>query len=147
VASSSLEEATGMLGLKVKPKILLNEIDVTKFDAVLFIGGVGAKEYFDNKTAQGIAKKAIENNKILGAICIAPSILANAGVLKDKKATAFRSEADNLKEKGASFTDEDITKDGNIITANGPGAAKEFAKSIAETLLKRKSKADPVTAY
>ena len=82
-----------------------------------------------------IAQQAVEQNKILGAICIAPSILANAGVLKNKKATVYPSESSNLKTKGAIYTTEDVTRDGNIITANGPAAAQDFAETITQALL------------
>lgn len=135
VASSSLKESVGMLKkVKVKPDILIKKVRVKEYDAVVFVGGVGAQEYFNNKTAHRIAKKAIKEKKILAAICIAPSILANAGVLKDKKATVWESEKGNLKKKEAIYQDKDVVQDGNIITANGPKAAKKFAHTIARTL-------------
>ena len=88
-ASTTIGEAVGKLGLKVKPDILINQIDVDKLDALIFIGGGGAEQYFHDPLAHRLAKDAIEKEKILGAICIAPVILANAGLLKGKKATVF----------------------------------------------------------
>lgn len=136
IASSQLTECIGMLGMKVKPDLLLKDVDAKRFDAVIFVGGIGAKEYFDDNLAQSIAKTAFKEGKILGAICLAPAILANAGILQGKKATVYHSEKGRLKEKGAVYTGEDVTVDGNIVTANGPKSAKDFGKEIKKLLSK-----------
>lgn len=134
VASSSLDEAAGKLGMKVKPDLLLEDVEIEEYDGVVFIGGPGASEYFSNPVALDLAKKAYEERKVVAAICIAPSILAKAGILAGKKATAFPSETQNLKAKGAIYTGQASQKDGNIITANGPQAAGEFSQKIIEAL-------------
>ena len=139
VASSSLDESVGMLKkVKVKADILLKDVKMDDYDAVIFVGGVGAEKYFQDKEAYRIARETVEKNKILAAICLAPAILANAGVLKDKKATVFKSEKDTLKNKGASYEDKPVVQDGLIITANGPEAAADFAETIKEALKKPK---------
>ncbi|MCD6082498.1 DJ-1/PfpI family protein, partial [Candidatus Aerophobetes bacterium] len=81
VASTSFNTARGMLGGKVKPDMLLSEIKVDDYDAIIFVGGSGASQYWNDSLAHNIAKEAVEKNKVLGAICIAPVTLANAGVL------------------------------------------------------------------
>ncbi len=135
VASSSLNESVGMLKKeKVKPDALISNVKAEDYDAVIFVGGAGAKEYFDSDDAHKLAKDANAKEKIVAAICIAPSILANAGILKDKEATAYSSEKKNLTEKGANFKNEDVVADGNIITASGPPASAEFGKKIIEKL-------------
>jgi PfpI family intracellular protease len=135
VASSSLDESVGMLKkVKVKPDILLKDVKVDNYDAVIFVGGVGAKKYFQDKEAHRIALETVEKNKILAAICLAPAILANAGVLKDKKATVYESEKDILKSGGVRYENKSVITDGLIITANGPDAASEFAETIKEAL-------------
>jgi protease I len=114
--------------------MLISQIDVNDFNAIIFVGGSGAKEYFDDKTALDIAKQAKANNKILAAICIAPTILANAGVLDGVSVTSFESERIKLQKAGAKFTGVDVQTSGNIITASGPKAAATFGKAIAEAL-------------
>lgn len=139
VASSSLDESAGMLGqVKVKPDILIKDVKVKEFDAIIFVGGVGAKEYYDSKPAHDIVKEAVKETKVLAAICIAPVILAKAGVLKDKKATVFSSEKDTLEKYGALCQAKDVVQDGQIITANGPKAAEDFALTIIHELEKAK---------
>ena len=139
-ASSSKGEAEGKFGEKIKIEKTIEEINVDDFNAIVFIGGPGAQEYIDNKTAHKIAKEATEKGKILAAICIAPEILAKAGVLTDKKATVWSSSIDLepiklLEENKAIYSEEDVVVDGKIITANGPMAAKKFGEKIVETLI------------
>jgi protease I len=84
-----------------------------------------------------VLKQAADKRKVIAAICIAPTLLAKAGLLKYKKATVWngdRMQEAFLKREGAIYTDEPLTIDGNIITANGPDAAEQFGKAIAEAL-------------
>jgi protease I len=142
VASSLKGEAQGKLGERVIINKTLDEIKLNDFDALIFIGGPGALEYVADLTAHGLIKETVKQNKVLGAICIAPTILAQAQILKDKKATVWSSEMDQspvifLKDKGAKYIDKNVVKDGKIITANGPSAAIEFGQIIAEILKKQ----------
>jgi protease I len=134
IASSTKKEATGMLGTKVVPDILIDEVDIDDYDAVIFVGGSGANEYWENEKAHEIAKKAYEKSKVIGAICIAPVTLARAGLLKGKKATVYTSEIENIKKEGAIYTGNSVEVDGKIVTGDGPSAAKEFGEKIAELL-------------
>jgi len=134
IASTKTDTATGMLGGTIKPDITIDEINVDDYDVVVFVGGPGSSIYFNNQKAHEIARDANEKKKLIGAICIAPSTLANAGLLKGKKATSFPSEERNLRSKGANYTGNSVEKDGNIITADGPKSAREFGRIIAKSL-------------
>jgi protease I len=134
IASSSKEPAVGMFGGSVTPDLLLTDVDVSNYAAVIFVGGSGASEYFKDAAAHKIAQDAVEQGKLACAICIAPSTLANAGVLKGKKATCFASEKANLEAKGAKVVKENVVRDGKIITADGPDSSAAFAKTICEAL-------------
>lgn len=137
LASSSLETSHGMLGGTAKPNILIDEVKVEEFEAIIFVGGIGASEYWNNPIAHKIAKEAVSLNKLICAICIAPVTLANAGILDEKKATVFRSEVKAIKRKGAIYTGKAVEVDGNIITAEGPQAAKEFGETIIKVLIEK----------
>ncbi len=124
---------------EAKADLTLEEVKVGDYQAIVFIGGSGAVVYQDNSRALEIAQEAVRENKVLAAICIAPTILAKAGVLKGKKATVWSSSFDKspikiLQENGAFYLDEKVVKDGKIITANGPAAALEFGQTILSTL-------------
>ncbi len=138
VASKGVKEATGMLGAKADVDIDIGEVNVDKYDAVVFVGGGGASVYYEDPTALNIARESYEKGKVVAAICIAPGILAKAGILKGKKATIWDSGNGEfikiLEEEGATYTGENVEQDGKIITANGPHAAEEFGERIVKSL-------------
>lgn len=137
--STSLGKAIGKLGGEADVNVLLENLKVADYDAILFIGGPGAANYIDDEKCHQIAREAVEQNKILGAICIGPLILAKAGVLEEKKATVWSSIMDKsavkmLKKAGADYLSESVVVDGKIVTALGPLAAKQFAETIINLL-------------
>jgi len=134
VVSSSSGDCFGIAGTKVHADHSLAHVHAADYEAVVFVGGIGAKEFFSDPLAHHLAKEALGAGLAVGAICIAPSILANAGILKDKKVTAFESEKENLEKQGAKFTGADVEVDGNLVTANGPDAATEFAEKVVEQI-------------
>jgi len=134
IASKNTKEAIGMLGGKASIDIDVSRINSIDYDAYIFIGGSGSIIYFNDKLVHRLINDIHQKNKLIGAICIAPTILANAGILQGKKATSSSSEEKTLTEKGASFTGENVTIDGNIITADGPLSARVFGEKIVELL-------------
>lgn len=140
-ASSQKGIAIGSQGGDTNVKLSLQDINVVDFDAVVFIGGQGAYKHFSDLQFHRVAQEAVKQNKILGAICIAPAILAKAGVLHSKKATVWSSNLDKsavkiLEQNGAQYLTEPVVQDGDIITANGPAAAKDFGDAVAKALTK-----------
>lgn len=133
VANSSGTESKGALGLIVKPDIRLDQVKSEDYNAIIFVGGQGSSVYFENQIALNLAKEFNSQGKIVAAICIAPTILVNAGILNGKKATCYPSEKDNISAVGT-YTGNQVEADGNIITGYGPSAAKEFGEKILEAL-------------
>lgn len=139
IASSSLGTARGKLGGEIKIDQLLGEVKIADYDGVVFIGGPGAAEYLNNPDAHHLAQAAKESNKVLGAICMAPEILARAGVLKGKKATVWTSGDDQagiklLQASQAEYLDQPVVVDGQVVTADGPAAAADFGQALVELL-------------
>jgi len=137
IASTSLVEAKGRFGTTAKPDILLSDAKVEDYDVIVFVGGGGARQYWDDSLAHKISQEAVKQEKILCAICIAPVILANAGVLMGKKAAVWSSEKERLKAKGAIYTGKPLQVEGKIITGEGPQVAKDFGKAIVKALKSR----------
>jgi len=135
VASDQTGKAMGALGLEVQVNLSLEMVDVDLYDAIIFVGGPGTpKHLWGNPEAVRIAKEAYEKGKIIGAICLAPGVLAEADIVNGVKVTAFHTARSKLVQAGAVFMDEDVVVDGNIITASGPQAARKFANEILKAL-------------
>jgi len=136
-ASTRTGVINGMLGGSAEARILVRDIVVDDYDAIIFIGGSGAREYFDSGVALDIAREAADKRKVLAAICIAPSVLANAGVLTGVRATSFVSERARLQRAGAIYTGAPVERDGPIITGRGPEAARLFGEAVADAIFSR----------
>ena len=136
LASTTREEVRGMLGMKVKPDKLLKEVRAADFDGLVFVGGVGAQALFEDPDAHRLAREGVEKHKIVSAICIAPCILARAGVLRDRPATVWPGKefVRILEQNGAHVRRESVVEDGRLITANGPEVAQEFGETLVKAL-------------
>ena len=121
--------------------VVLDKVNVDDYVGIVFIGGPGCLEHLDNEVSYRIIRKAVEDYKLLGAICIAPRILAKAGALNEKNATGW--DRDNLlpgiyEQYNVSYLPEvNVVTDDVTITATGPRAAKDFGEEIVN-LLRRK---------
>jgi protease I len=136
VASTDISDAKGVKGGSVKVDILLSNIQVSDFDGIAFIGGPGSKNYMGHAIALNLIREFMSKDKAVGAICFAPAILAEAGVLSEKRATGW--ELDGLPEiiesNGGIYVYEPVVVDGKVVTAIGPSASYDFGKTIASML-------------
>jgi len=140
-ASSKPGTIIGVLGGEAEATLNIKDATAEDFDAVVFVGGGGAQEYFENEEAHRLAREFNDAKKIVGAICIAPVILAKAGILEGKTAAVWSNALDKtgpkaLKQGRCTFTKNSVEISENIITANGREASEEFARVIMEELNK-----------
>jgi protease I len=133
--SASLNTATGVLGGRVTPDLLIADADMKDYDALVLVGGGGAEQYYDDPAARKLVQQAASRQKVIAAICVAPVILARAGVLKGKKATVWYSDGLEITRAGGKYTAASVEKDGNIITADGPNSVQGFTDELLKTLL------------
>lgn len=134
LASKEVGLCTGKLGGQEEATVSLRDVDVSHYDCIAFIGGPGAGELASDPEALKLANDAYRSAKPLGAICIAPIILAKAHVLDGKRATVWNADEKQssvLEQYGAVYTGEIVSIDDKIVTANGPDAAEEFGKTLA----------------
>lgn len=137
--SSRKGTAIGDDGGEAEVDQLVSETDPADFDATVFVGGPGMSENLDNKDFHRLAVQTLEAGNILAAICIAPALLAKAGVLEGKKAVVWYNPFDKtairiLEENGAEFVDTSVVVDGRVVTACGPDAAEEFGQTLVRLL-------------
>ncbi len=136
VASTSREGCKGMMGAEVTPDALVADLDADEFDLAVFVGGSGSAAYYEDEDVLEFARSADEEGLVIGAICLAPGILARAGVLDGLDATAYDADVARkaLEEGGATYTGETVTVDGVVVTGNGPEAAGPFGEKLVELL-------------
>lgn len=125
----------GAAGMPAEAGILVDQLNVNDFDAIIFVTGTGTAEYAGQPLITNIITDTVRKGKILGAIGIAPALLANAGVLDGIRATSFVSERAILIQGGAIYTGVPVERERNIITASGPQAAMDFGRAIANALI------------
>jgi len=116
----------GAHGIPVVCDITVAEAATDNLDGIILPGGMpGTVNLEKDETLQSFIDYAAANNKIIGAICAAPSILGHKGLLKGKNAVCFSSFEKEL--EGAKIQNCPAVCDGNIVTAWGAGAALDFA--------------------
>jgi len=136
-ASKNAGTCTASDNTQTEATISISDLNVSDYDAIVFIGGPGATTYQHDIQAHLTAQEAVNRNKLLAAICIAPTILAYARTLVGKKATVWNQDGKQqaiLEKNQATFIDQPVVVDGSIITANGPSAAAEFGNAILNKL-------------
>ena len=136
IASTEAGECIGKFGGRETASIALRNVNVDDYDRIAFIGGPGAHYLIDDIYAKATAMLAVEHGIPLGAICIAPLILANAGLLEGKNATCWDKDGKQFVflEKNGAIVDhfDPVVVDGTIVTANGPEAAEEFGRVFGQ---------------
>ena len=134
-ASVSSSMCYGMLGTEVKPDILIKNARESVYDALIIAGGSGSTTLWDNPALLSLVKSFHNSNKIVSAICLGTSVLARATIMAGRKMTGWPPDAkDEALKAKAIYTGENVTIDGNIITAIGPKAVEEFASIIIAKL-------------
>lgn len=134
IASKEEGPCQGKLGSEATAIVALRDVRVEDFDRIAFIGGPGAAALASDPDALRIARETVMAKKPLGAICIAPTILAAAGVLRGKRATVWNGDgkqAAELERVGATYTGDGVMVDGLIVTASGPPVAEEFGRTLS----------------
>ena len=135
----------GAHGIKVIPDVEIDDVAVDDYDAVVLPGGSpGYVNLRNDQRVLELVRKAFEIGRFVAAICAAPAVLADAGVLKGKKATIYPGMEDELRNAGALFEEGLVVQDDRVITSRGPATALLFALRLA-SLLSGNKKADEVS--
>ncbi len=117
--------------------ILANQID-NKADIIITPGGLpGSSNLRDNTMVQSLLKKQFAENKLIASICASPIALDSASILNDATYTCYPGFESNI--KTGTYINERVVFNNNIITAQGPGVAMEFALKIVEVLLDKET--------
>ncbi len=136
IASDAHSLCTGDKGLKVRPDVSTFNMKAVNFGALAIVGGEGIRKYWANPTLQKLISDFHNQKKPIGALCLAPVLLARAGVLNGKKAVCFPDARIELEKEGVEFVDDPVVIDESIVTARDPLSAEEFAESFVYLVTK-----------
>ena len=122
-------------GVGVVADKLLSQVDLDEYYGVILPGGMpGAKNISENAVVVNAVKKALKSNKLVSAICASPAvILATHGLLEGYTASCYPA-PDFINAIGDKYVNQNVCTSNNLITANGPKSAFEFALAICEYL-------------
>ncbi len=122
-------------GEKVKVDKTLEQANPADYDALVLPGGVINPDHLRMEPkAVNFVKEFVQSGKLVAAICHGPWTLIEAGVVRGKTMTSWPSVKTDLKNAGANWVDEQVAKDGNIITSRKPDDIPAFSRKIIETI-------------
>lgn len=126
-------------GVVLIPDKLLDEVLEHSFDMIVLPGGLpGADHLNRDPRIHHLLKTLHSQGKYTAAICAAPKILADAGILTDRKATSYPGVLDG--EHNLHFIDTPVMVDDKVVTSRGPGTAMDFALTLIELLLDKSAR-------
>jgi 4-methyl-5(b-hydroxyethyl)-thiazole monophosphate biosynthesis len=122
---------TGSRGTVIVPDTTLDMALGDEYDMMVLPGGLpGADNLNEDPRINSLLRQMEANNKYTAAICAAPKVLARAGLLRNKKATAYPGTLDESQIEGLQYDGGAVVQDGNVITSRGPGTAMDFTLSL-----------------
>ncbi|HET9721960.1 MAG TPA: type 1 glutamine amidotransferase domain-containing protein [Candidatus Saccharimonadales bacterium] len=123
-------------GQKVKVDKTLDKANPSDYDGAVFPGGaVNADHLRMNKKARDFITKIMDvQSKPTAVICHAPWLLASAGLARGKKLTSYFTIQDDMRNAGAEWIDEELVKDGNLITSRDPDDLPAFNEALISAL-------------
>lgn len=140
VVSAGLTEGpiTASRGVVLLPDTTLHEALEHDYDMVVLPGGLPGADHLDDDPRIGeLLKKMASRDKFIAAICAAPKILANDGLLAGRLATSFPGVIEKMNVPDMTFSEDSVVQDGSVITSRGPGTAMDFALVLIENLMGR----------
>ncbi len=140
VISAGLEPGPvrGSRGVVLVPDMTLDEALAREFDMVVLPGGAAGADNLDkDPRVLRLLRNMAGSGKFTAAICAAPKVLANAGLLDGRRATSYPGFVDQMDLPTTTYVTDAVVQDGTVVTSRGPGTAMDFALRLIELLVGR----------
>ncbi|TFI59953.1 type 1 glutamine amidotransferase [Sphingomonas parva] len=131
LASLSRDEIEGDKGATITPDAELGEVDIRAFDALLLPGGTKNPDKLrtEDEVVETV-RSFVEAGKPVAAICHGPWLLAEADVIRGRTVTSWPSIRTDLRNAGANVVDQEVAKDGNLVTSRKPEDIPAFTEAF-----------------
>lgn len=121
--------------VQLVPDVTLDVALQDHYDMLVLPGGMpGATNLKADPRILDLVRRMAADGKYTAAICAAPTVLLEAGVLAGKQATSYPGFLDALNPPGVALSSAPVVQDGTIVTSRGPGTAMDFSLTLIETL-------------
>lgn len=111
----------------------VEEADASEYDALVLPGGVGNPDTLRmNENAVRFVRDFFEQGKPVGAICHAPWMLIEAGVVRDRTVTSWPSLTTDLRNAGAKRVDQEVVVEDGLVTSRKPADIPAFTRKLIE---------------
>lgn len=121
---------------KVEVDGTLDDVDPAAIDALVVPGGtVNADRLRIDEKAQDLVREVQERKLPLAVICHGPWLLVSSGLARGRRLTSFETLADDVRNAGGTWIDEEVVVDGNLITSGNPDDIPAFLKAIEDALV------------
>ena len=135
VATPDKAPMFGKYGIPARPTTDTKDLKEKNYDLVVLPGGFEAPDRLRiRREVLDFVKAMYDAGKVVAAICHGPWICISAGIMKGKKATAYISIADDVRNAGATYLEEDVVVDGNLVTAPHYRNNGDFMKAVLNLL-------------
>lgn len=126
------ETYTSKHGYPAKAEQSAEQAKADKLDGLVIPGGYAPDRMRRHAAMVRLTADMVKKDKVVAAICHAGWMLCSAKVLEGRRVTSFSSIRDDMVHAGAEWVDEEVVRDGNLITSRHPGDLPAFARAIIE---------------
>lgn len=134
VVGTGAKEYHSKIGLPAPGGTSAGSVNAVDFDAVIVPGGFAPDRMRRSAELLKFVRDVFQQGKVVAAICHAGWVLVSAGVLKGKRATCFFAIKDDVVNAGANYVDQEVVRDGNLITSRMPDDLPAFCREIIAAL-------------
>jgi protease I len=134
VGSGSGSTFTSKMGYPVTVDLLAEAVDITHYDGIVIPGGYAPDLMRRYPSMVQLVRDAHDQGKVIAAICHAGWMLVSAGILEGKRVTCFSAIRDDVINAGAEYLDQEVVRDGNLITSRMPDDLPAFCREIIQAL-------------
>jgi protease I len=126
-------------GRPVKVDVALDKARADDYDAIVLPGGqINPDLLRVNDKALQFIRAFFDQKKVVAAICHAPWLLIETGIIKGRRATSYKSIKTDMINAGAKWEDAEVVTDQGIVTSRNPGDLEAFSKKIMEEIAEGK---------